>query len=149
MEEMSEKYSLEKETYFYIWDLEKLYPCCYYASRVIRPIKLLQMRLLCLSYGSLVTPEKQYDYVRLGVIWISDWEYHTELLKVAIRQIMLLKVDQVDWNFIVRILFNIVFTKSTMDSQEIYRERNSNSCNVASSICHASLLSKHDRACGT
>ena len=38
------------------------------------------MRLLCLYYGSLVTPEKRYGYVRLGVIWGSDWECHTELL---------------------------------------------------------------------
>ena len=80
------------------------------------------MRLLCLSYGSLVTPEKQYDYVRLGVIWISDWECHTELLKVVMKQITLLKVDQVDWNFIMHIFsfhkINYIFSGDTQREKQ-------------------------------
>lgn len=79
------------------------------------------MRLLCLYYGNLLTPEKQYGYVRLGVIWVLDWECHTELLKVAMRQITLLKVDQVDWNFITHIFsfhkMNYIF------SGDIQREK--------------------------
>lgn len=103
--EALEIYSLEK-VYFYAWDLEKLSPCFYCASRIIRFIKLLQMRLFYLYYCSLVTPGKQYDCVRMGVIWVSDWEHHALLLKVAMRQITFLKVDQVEWNFIMHI-FNL------------------------------------------
>lgn len=64
------------------------------------------MRLFYLYYGSLVTPGKQYDCARMGVIWVSDWEHHALLLKVAMRQITFLKVDQVEWNFIMHI-FNL------------------------------------------